>query len=49
MTEEDLDYYVEAYTQSGFRGGLNWYRNIPYFLTDTSEQRQFDESFMISL
>ena len=37
MTEEDLDYYVEAYTQSGFRGGLNWYRNIPYFLTDTSE------------
>ena len=37
MTDEDLDYYVDAYTQSGFRGGLNWYRNIPYFLTDTAE------------
>ncbi|MFN6566193.1 alpha/beta hydrolase [Dendronalium sp. ChiSLP03b] len=28
MTAEDLDYYVEQYTQSGFRGNLNWYRNI---------------------
>ena len=28
MTEEDLDYYVEQYQRSGFRGGLNWYRNI---------------------
>ncbi len=37
MTEEDLDYYVASYTESGFRGGLNWYRNIPYFLSDTAE------------
>ncbi|PMB50408.1 alpha/beta hydrolase [Fischerella thermalis CCMEE 5201] len=28
MTEEDLDYYVAQYKQSGFRGNLNWYRNI---------------------
>lgn len=28
MTEEDLDYYVEQYQRSGFRGGLNWYRNM---------------------
>jgi len=28
LTEEDLDYYVEQYQQSGFRGPLNWYRNI---------------------
>ncbi|QSJ18933.1 alpha/beta hydrolase [Nostoc sp. UHCC 0702] len=28
MTQEDLDYYVEQYKQSGFRGNLNWYRNL---------------------
>ena len=28
LTEEDLDYYVEQYQKSGFRGPLNWYRNI---------------------
>ncbi|BAZ18811.1 epoxide hydrolase (plasmid) [Calothrix sp. NIES-4071] len=28
MTEEDLDYYVEQFTLSGFRGNLNWYRNM---------------------
>lgn len=28
LTEEDLDYYVTQYEQSGFRGPLNWYRNI---------------------
>jgi pimeloyl-ACP methyl ester carboxylesterase len=28
LTEEDLVYYVAQYQQSGFRGPLNWYRNI---------------------
>ena len=28
LTAADVDVYVEAFTQSGFRGGLNWYRNI---------------------
>jgi pimeloyl-ACP methyl ester carboxylesterase len=28
LTEEDLNYYVAQYQQSGFRGPLNWYRNI---------------------
>jgi epoxide hydrolase A/B len=28
LTEEDLNYYVEQYRESGFRGPLNWYRNI---------------------
>jgi pimeloyl-ACP methyl ester carboxylesterase len=28
LTQEDLDYYVAQYRQSGFRGPLNWYRNI---------------------
>jgi len=26
--ETDLIYFIEAYQKSGFRGGLNWYRNI---------------------
>src|SRR5712691_8766958 len=29
LTREDLAYYVEQYRRSGFRGGLNWYRNVP--------------------
>ncbi len=29
LTEEDLAYYVEQYETSGFRGPINWYRNIP--------------------
>lgn len=28
LTEEDLAYYVETYKRTGFRSGLNWYRNI---------------------
>jgi pimeloyl-ACP methyl ester carboxylesterase len=28
LTEEDLDYYEAQYRLSGFRGPLNWYRNI---------------------
>lgn len=27
LTEADLDYYVGEYARTGFRGGLNWYRN----------------------
>jgi pimeloyl-ACP methyl ester carboxylesterase len=28
LTEADLQVYVDAFTASGFRGGLNWYRNV---------------------
>ena len=28
LSEEDLQFYVSQFTESGFRGGLNWYRNI---------------------
>ena len=28
LTEADLDEYVRAFTTSGFRGGLNFYRNL---------------------
>ena len=30
LTAEDVDTYVQAFTKSGFRGGLNWYRNIDH-------------------
>jgi pimeloyl-ACP methyl ester carboxylesterase len=28
LTEADVDFYAGEFTRSGFRGGLNWYRNI---------------------
>ena len=28
LSEADIAYFAEAYQESGFRGGLNWYRNI---------------------
>jgi pimeloyl-ACP methyl ester carboxylesterase len=28
VTSEELDTYVKAYEKTGFRGGINWYRNI---------------------
>ena len=30
LTAQDIDAYVAAFTKSGFRGGLNWYRNIDH-------------------
>ncbi len=28
LAEADVDFYTAEFTRSGFRGGLNWYRNI---------------------
>jgi hypothetical protein len=28
LTDEDVSYYVETYKRTGYRGGLNWYRNM---------------------
>jgi len=28
LTESDVDFYVGEFARTGFRGGLNWYRNI---------------------
>lgn len=28
LTEADVDFYVQEFTRTGFRGGLTWYRNI---------------------
>ena len=29
LTQEDIDYYVEHFRSSGFRGPNNWYANVP--------------------
>ncbi len=28
LTDADVDFYAQEFTRTGFRGGLNWYRNI---------------------
>jgi epoxide hydrolase A/B len=28
LTPADVDFYTGEFTRTGFRGGLNWYRNI---------------------
>jgi len=28
LTEPDIEFYAREFERSGFRGGLNWYRNI---------------------
>ena len=28
LSDADIDHYTESFISSGFRGGLNWYRNI---------------------
>lgn len=28
LSNDDLDHYVEAFSRTGFRGPLNWYRNL---------------------
>jgi pimeloyl-ACP methyl ester carboxylesterase len=28
MTEDDVTVYVAEFERTGFRGGLNWYRNV---------------------
>ena len=30
LTEQDIDYLTGEFERTGFRGGLNWYRNIDY-------------------
>lgn len=29
LTDEDVDYFTAEYERTGYRGGLNWYRNHP--------------------
>lgn len=37
LTQEDFDYYLSQYRLSGFRGPINWYRNLPTLRADTPE------------
>ena len=37
LTEEELDYYVAFFEEHGFRGPINWYRNIPVMNEVTPE------------
>jgi pimeloyl-ACP methyl ester carboxylesterase len=30
LAEADVDFYVKEFSRTGFRGGLNWYRNIDH-------------------
>ncbi|HWO34970.1 MAG TPA: alpha/beta hydrolase [Candidatus Acidoferrum sp.] len=30
ITEADIDFYVAEFERTGFRGGLNWYRNVDH-------------------
>jgi pimeloyl-ACP methyl ester carboxylesterase len=37
LSEADLDYIVEQYRRNGFRGPLNWYRNLDRNMTITPQ------------
>ncbi len=37
LSRADLDYYVQEYRASGFRGPINWYRNMPVNVVNTPE------------
>lgn len=50
LSPRDFDYYVETFTRTGFRGGLNWYRNIDrnWELGAGMEQRVGQPALMIT-
>jgi pimeloyl-ACP methyl ester carboxylesterase len=41
LTDEELRYFVETFTRTGFTGGINWYRNFSrnWRLSGTLEQK----------
>jgi len=52
LQKYEFDYYVQQYTKSGFRGGLNWYRTHKVnFETekDLSLPKQIDHPALIIL
>ncbi|HUO04243.1 MAG TPA: alpha/beta hydrolase [Candidatus Binataceae bacterium] len=40
LTDEDFQVFVRAFKKSGFRGGLNWYRNLDRNWEETAGQEQ---------
>ena len=33
LSQDDLKFYVDQFDKTGFRGGLNWYRNIKHMMS----------------
>ena len=50
MSEDDFQVFLRAFKQTGFRGGLNWYRNIDRNWEDSAvfEQRVTQPALMIT-
>ncbi len=48
LSEQELGVYVEAFTRTGFTGGLNWYRNIDrnWELTAPVAERRVEQPAM---
>jgi len=49
LSAEDLDYYVNEFTRSGFRGGVNYYRNFDanwHFMADKNPVLQIPSAFV---
>jgi pimeloyl-ACP methyl ester carboxylesterase len=48
LSEDELQVYVEAFTRTGFTGGLNWYRNIDrnWELTAAIGERRVEQPAM---
>jgi pimeloyl-ACP methyl ester carboxylesterase len=40
LTDEDFDVFVRAFKKTGFRGGLNWYRNFDRNWEESAGQEQ---------
>ncbi len=49
LTPEEMKYFVDTFTRTGFTGGINWYRNFTrnWELSGTLEQRVHVPSLMI--
>jgi pimeloyl-ACP methyl ester carboxylesterase len=45
LTEADLDVYAGTFERTGFRGGLNWYRNLDrnWRVTEPYAERRIDQ------
>jgi pimeloyl-ACP methyl ester carboxylesterase len=48
LSEEELDVYVQAFSRTGFTGGLSWYRNIDrnWRLTEPFAERRVEQPAM---
>ena len=40
LDKEEMAYYVDAFTRSGFEGGINWYRNFTRNWQDSADLKE---------